>query len=136
MSPRTKRNLNTAMQNEAFTEAEYIRFAARARMNESWSLANLFQAAADADRTEHFAEEAELACLVADNSENLKHAIDEKRAEVAMYARFLREATSDGDLAAAALFDRIRTEEATQAEAFETALRIRTGECSARLVEV
>jgi rubrerythrin len=136
MSPRTKQNLNAAMQNEAFTHAEYIRFAAHARLRECWALANLFQTAADSDRLEHFADEAELARLVASDLENLKHALVEKRAEVAMYARFVSEAQADGDLAAAALFERIRAEEASQAEAFEIALPMETRECSSRLVEV
>jgi len=78
MSPRTERNLNTAMQIEAFTHAEYLRFAARARMNENPDIARLFQDAADADRTDHFTKEAEIAGLVANDSENLKHAIKRK----------------------------------------------------------
>ena len=52
------------MQTEAFTHAEYLRFAAHARRNEYWDLAKLFQDAADTDRTEHFATEAEVAGLV------------------------------------------------------------------------
>lgn len=136
MSPQTKRNLKTAMQNEAFSQAEYLRFAARARMNENWDLAQLFQTAADNDRTEHFGKEAEVACLVADDSENLRCAIAEKRTAAATYGRFAKEATADGDFSAAALFEKIRADEVTQAETFETALQLQTGECAACLVEV
>ncbi len=136
MSPQTKRNLKTAMQNEAFSQAEYLRFAAHARMNENWDIAQLFQTAADNDRVEHFAEEAKLACLVADDVENLRNAIEEKRAGAATYKRFGKEATADGDFKAAALFEKISTDEAAQAKTFEAALQLQTGECAGDLVEV
>lgn len=136
MSPQTKRNLNTALQNEAFSQAEYLRFAARARMNENWDVAQLFQTAADNDRVEHFSKEAELACLVADDSENLRNAIKEKRVAAATYERFVKEAIADDDLAAASLFEKIRADEVAQAETFKAALQLQTGECAAGLVEV
>ncbi len=135
MSPRTKRNLNTAMQSEAFTHALYSRFAANARMHQDWELARLLQMAADTDRTEHFAEEAELAGLVANDSENLRYAVEEKRAQAAMCARFAREAAIDGDLATAARFEKIGADEITQAEALEAACRIQISERTACLVE-
>lgn len=124
MSPRTNRNLNSAMQGEAFTHIEYLRFAARARMNEKWDLAQLFQCAADTDRTEHFAKEAEVAGLVANDSDNLRLALEEKRAEAAMYKQFANEAIADGDFAVAARFGRMQTGTAIQREALETAFRI------------
>ncbi len=136
MSPRTKRNLNNAMQTEAFTHAQYLRFAARARTNENWDLAQLFQGAADIDRTEHFAQEADLADLVANDSDNLRHAMEEKRTEAAMYRQFAKEATADGDFAAAALFERMQAAAATQTDAFEAAFRIQTRECAASPVQV
>lgn len=97
MSPRTKQNLNTAMRTEAFTHAEYLRFAAHARVNENWALAQLFRVTADTDRTEHFAKEADLAGLAARDADNLRHAVEEKRAEAAMYKQFAKEATADAD---------------------------------------
>jgi rubrerythrin len=136
MSPQTKRNLKTAMQNEAFSQAEYLRFAARARLNENWDLAHLFQTAADKDRTAHFGDEADLACLVADDSANLKNAIEEKRAAAEAYAKFAKEATADGDFVAAALFEKIRGDEAAQGETFEAALEFQTGECPAYFVGI
>lgn len=51
MGPQTKQNLNAAMQSEAFSHVKYLRFAAHARMNEHWDLAQLFDEAADAART-------------------------------------------------------------------------------------
>jgi rubrerythrin len=135
MSPRTKRNLNTAMQIEAFTHAKYLRFAARARMNENWDLARLFQAAADADRIDHFAKEADVAGLIANDSENLRDAVEDKRAEVAMYKQFAKEATADGDFTVADLFERVQTTVVTQADAFEIACRTQVRECAPGLVE-
>ncbi|MFZ0592123.1 MAG: hypothetical protein WAM39_16780 [Bryobacteraceae bacterium] len=135
MNPRTKQNLNIAMQSEAFALAKYLRFAAHARMNENWDLANLFQTAADTGRIEHFAKEADLAGLVTNEYDNLKDAMDEKRAQASMYDRFARQAIADGDTAAAELFEKIREENVTQALAFETTLLIQAGERSACLVE-
>jgi rubrerythrin len=130
------RNLNSAMQTDAFTHAEYLRFAARARVNENWDLVQLFQVAADVDEVEHFGKEADLAGLVANHSKILRHAIEEKRAEAALYRQFTTEATADGDLAAAALFEEMQTAAATQTEAFEAAFRIETHEDAIRLIEV
>lgn len=132
MSPRTKQNLSTAMQKEAMTYAKYLRFAAQARLHEDWDLARLFQTAADADRTDHFAKEAEFAHLVASDSENLTSAVEEKKAAARMYGRFAAEATADRDLATAALFERMETAEDTQAKSFEIALRAQVRESAAR----
>jgi rubrerythrin len=136
MSPRTKRNLNTAMQTEALAHAEYLRFAARARANENWDLAQLFQVAADTGRTEHFAQEADLAGLVTNDCDNLRHAVEEKRAGAVMYQQFAKEAVAEGDFAAAALFEKIQTAAANQREAFEAAFLIQAQESAAGLVEV
>jgi rubrerythrin len=136
MSPRTKLNLNSTMQSEAFNHAMYLRFAARARMNGNRQLALLFQNAADSDRIEHFAKEADLAGLVANDSENLRYAMEEGRVEAAMYGKFAKEAATDGDFIAAALFESIQTAKATQTETFEAALRTHASERTAGLVEV
>jgi rubrerythrin len=126
MSPRTKQNLNAAMHSEAFNHAKWLRFAARARMNENWNVAKLFQTAADTDRTEHFAEEADLAGLARGDSENLRSAIDGKRTDAAIYRQFATEAAADGDFKAAALFKKMQTATDAQREAFEVAFRIQT----------
>jgi rubrerythrin len=126
MSARTKQNLNTAMQGEAFNHAKCLRFAAHARMNENWNVAQLFQTTADTDRREHFAEEADLAGCEASDTENLRSAIEGKRADAAMYGQFAREATADGDFVAAALFEKMQTAVDTQRKAFEAAFRIQT----------
>lgn len=105
-------------------------------MNENWDLAQLFQVAADTDRTEHFAKEAEVAGLVANDSDNLRSAVEEKRSAAAMYKQFASEATADGDFAVAALFEKMQTATTTQTGAIEDAFRIHTRECAASPVEV
>jgi rubrerythrin len=114
----------------------YLRFAASARMNGNQELALLFQNAADTDRIEFFAKEADLTGLVANDSENLRYALEERRVEAAMYGKFAKEAAADGDLMAAALFESIQTAQATQTEVFEAALRTHANERTAGLIEV
>jgi rubrerythrin len=108
MNQRTRQNLITAMKTEAFAQAKYARFAARARMEEEWDAARIFQRAADSDRTEHFAREAEIADLCASTEENLKTAIDEQSKQAVMYKRFADEAAEDGESSAAAIFAHVQ----------------------------
>ena len=134
MTRRTKQNLDTAMQSEAFTHALYLRFAAHARMHENWELARLFQTMADTDRTKHFAEGANLAGLIANDAENLRYALEGKKAQAAMCGRFATQARADGDLTAAACFERLRVDESAQADALEAAFRVQTSQSPACLV--
>ena len=93
--------------NRSIHSCRYLRFAAHARMNENWDLAQLFQVAADTDRTEHFAEEADLAGLV----RVIPRILDmlwKKSGLRLRCTRFAKEATADGDLAAAALFEKMQ----------------------------
>jgi rubrerythrin len=135
MTRRTKQNLDTAMQSEAFTHALYLRFAARARMHKNWKLAQVFQTIADTERTKHFAEGANLAGLVSNDAENLRYALNEKRAQAAMCGRFAIQARADGDVTAAACFEKLRTDENTQADTLEAAFRVESAQCPACLVE-
>ena len=136
MTRRTKQNLSTAMQSEAFTNALYLRFAAHARMYGNWELARLFQTIADTERTEHFAEGADLTGLVGSDAGNLRYALEEKKAQAAMCERFARQARADGDLSAAACFEKLRADESTQAKALEGAFQVQASECPSCLVEV
>src|SRR3954447_3157386 len=101
MKPGTLHNLTIAMQNEALAHAKYLRFAARARMEEDWDLARTFQNIAESDRTEYFAREAELAGFGKDTKENLRTAIDNHIDQVKMYTRFEEAANANGDAIAA-----------------------------------
>ena len=122
MNPRTKSNLKAAMECDALDAAMYGRFAARARMDDDWELARVFQETADKDRTEYFCKEAELEGLVATNAQNLRNAIDAEMQEVKTFAQFAREATEDGDLGIASVFERISHDKAEQCARFEAVL--------------
>lgn len=119
MKLRTKRNLTIALQSGALDAAKYHRFAACARMDGDCDLANAFEDAADTDRTDHFSKEAEMRGLLGHSGENLRNAIDAEASEMAMFAEFAREAMEDGDLNAAALFDRINRDKAEACSKFE-----------------
>ena len=87
--------------------AKYHGVAACARMDGDWDLANAFEKATATGRTRHFGEEAEMQDLIGHSSENLRTAIDADAREMNMFAQFAREAIQDGDVNAAALFNRI-----------------------------
>ncbi len=110
------------MKCDAFESATYSRFAAHARTDSDWELAKLFQDSADDDRTLHFAREAELDGLVTESPENLRNALDAEREEFKMYSKFALEATADGDLAAAAAFEKICHERTSRCNRLEALL--------------
>jgi rubrerythrin len=112
----------TAIECDALDAAKYSRFAALARMDDHWDLAQAFQETADLDRTQHFAKEAELEGLIASSPENLRNGIDTEMKEVKMYAQFAREATEDGDLQISAVFQRISRDKAERCARFEAVL--------------
>lgn len=122
MSPRTKRNLNVALERDAVDAATYSRFAARARSEDEWNLAQAFQETADRDRADHFAKEAELERLIASSPDNLRNAIEVERKETKMYSEFAREAKEDGDLGVASVFENISRYKAERCASFERIL--------------
>jgi len=125
MSPRTKNNLMTAMQSDAFDAAKYSRFAARARMDDELGLAKVFQESAESERTEHFATEAKLDGLIAKGPDNVRSAIDAEMKEIKMFTEFAREASEDGDIGIAAVFERFRRDKAERCARLEAVLRQR-----------
>jgi rubrerythrin len=72
MTPRSKTNLIAAMKCDALDAAKYRRFAARARMEADWELADAFQDTAERDRTEHFCKEAELAGVISNSARSAR----------------------------------------------------------------
>ena len=122
MSPRTKKNLNAAMERDALAAATYERFAARARREGDWELAQAFQETADADSGQHFSKELDLQGGIASTAENLRKAIEAETMEIEMFARFLSEATEDGDLLAARAFEKIRKDKLSRCAKFEAIL--------------
>lgn len=124
LSQKTQENLATAMHGEAFAYAKYMLYAHHARQHGNANLAELFTKAAQTERFQHFAEEAQLAGLVDSDQENLKDAIKGESYEVdTMYREFAEQAAAAGDKAAAARFEEIRHDEMGHRDAFKAALR-------------
>ncbi len=123
LSQKTQENLSTAMHGEAFAYAKYMLYAKHARQNGNAQLANLFTTAANIERFQHFAEEAQLAGLVGSDADNLKDAIKGESYEVeTMYRQFAEQAASAGDKAAADRFEEIRRDETGHRDVFKAAL--------------
>lgn len=119
MSPRTKNNLNTAMEAAALAFAKYSRFAARARTEQDWELAREFQQTADSERCEHFASETDLEGFVHESADNLRDTIAAETKQIEFCKRFAREAREDGDLAVASTFERVSRDKDRRCERFQ-----------------
>ncbi|WP_440065563.1 ferritin family protein [Streptosporangium sp. OZ121] len=131
-SPRTLRNLRSAMRGEAFAHAAYTLYAERARATGRPDLAVLFDRTARVELTEHFAEEATLAGLVRGTRSNLCEAIaGETREGDRMYPSYARRAAAAGDTTAAELLTEIAHDELGHARAFTAALSALGGRCPA-----
>lgn len=123
LSQTTQENLSTAMHGEAFAYAKYMLYAKHAEQNGDTELAKLFTTAANIERFQHFAEEAQLAGLVGSDADNLKDAIKGESYEVeTMYRQFAEQAAAAGDKAAADRFEEIRHDEAGHRDVFKAAL--------------
>jgi rubrerythrin len=123
LSQKTQENLSTAMHGEAFAHAKYLLYAKQAQRNGNAELASLFTKAANTERLQHFAEEAQLAGLVGNDADNLKDAIKGESYEVdTMYREFAEQATAAGDKAAADRFEEVRRDEMGHRDAFKDAL--------------
>lgn len=123
LSQKTQDNLSTAMHGEAFAYAKYLLYAHQARQHGNVELANLFRKAANTERFQHFAEEAQLAGLVGSDADNLKDAIKGESYEVeAMYREFAERAAAAGDKSAADRFEEVRHDEMGHRDAFKAAL--------------
>jgi rubrerythrin len=92
-------------------------------MEDEWELAQIFQDAAEGDRTQHFSKEAERDGLIAHSLDNLRNSIDAETKQMNMFAQFAREAIEDGDRNAAALFDRVSGDKAQSRRRFEAILQ-------------
>ena len=123
VSQKTQGNLSTAMHGEAFAYAKYLLYAHHARQHGNTELANLFRTAANTERFQHFAEEAELAGLVGSDADNLRDAIKGESYEVdTMYREFAEQAAAAGDKSAADRFEEVRHDEMGHRDAFKAAL--------------
>ena len=111
------------MHGEAFAYVKYQLYAKHAEQNGDTELAKSFKTAANIERFQHFAEEAQLAGLVGSDTDNLKDAIKGESYEVdTMYRQFAEQAAAAGDKAAADRFNEIRHDEAGHRDVFKAAL--------------
>ena len=124
VNPKTQENLSMAMHGEAFAYAKYMLYAQHARQHGNTKLADLFTKAAQTERFQHFAEEAQLAGLVANDQDNLRDAIRGESYEVeTMYREFAEQAAAAGEKTVAARFEEIRHDEMGHRDAFKAALK-------------
>jgi rubrerythrin len=131
-SPRTMRNLRTALRGEALAHAKYTLYADRARETGQPKLATLFDRTAEVERAEHFAEQANLAGLVRDSRTNLRNSIAGETDEGnRMYPQYARQAAAVGDTTAAELFKDTASDELAHARAFNKALSTLDAQASA-----
>lgn len=121
--PQTRSNLQTALHGEAYAFVKYSLFAEQARREGHADIAAQFEAAAKKERHEHFAELAALYELVGTTEQNLKDAIAGETSEAtSIYPNFAATALSEGNQAAAALFEELAGDERTHAAEFSAAL--------------
>jgi rubrerythrin len=119
----TREDLLTAMHSEAFAYASYMLYAARARENGRKEVAELFEATARTELSEHFARLAEAAGLVGGDADNLRAAIEAESYEIEiMYPSFAEHAARAGDTGPADAFTDARRDDLAHLEAFREAL--------------
>jgi len=123
ISARSRKNLLTAMKDEAFTCVKFKLFAKAARRHGHAELADLFDRTADHEYLDHLAMIATLAGLTGTDEQNLSQAIEGESFEIdQLYPVFARQALEDGDLEVAERFSQIRHNEAVHRVEFEEAL--------------
>lgn len=123
LQPQTKTDLMNSMRTEAYARATYTLFAEQAQQQGMHGAARLFQRTAQAVLSRRFTPEAALYGLAGSSTADLRSAIaaDSKQARN-RYTQFARQATTDGNSAAAALFTKVARDEAARGTAFSSAL--------------
>ncbi len=108
----TRRNLNAAMHDEAYSSLRYRAYAEVARAQGDSELAKLFDEAASDESNDHFRREAEALGLKGPTPQNLQRALDEEHYDsTARYKRYAEEAEKAGDKQVAELFRKIAVDE-------------------------
>lgn len=112
MNQTTRRNLESAMRDEAFTFARYMLYGRKARAHGHAELADLFESLADVEVFDYFMQEADLAGFASESDlDNLRAAIAaEGAADADTYRTLERQARDVGEVEAAARFERIRAD--------------------------
>lgn len=123
LNPQTKKNLEAAMQGEAYANLKYRTYAEKAREGGNEELAKLFEESANVEAQEHFAREAAALGLAKGSTKDLADAMEGEHYEnIKMYKEFSEQAAKAGDTAVAKLFEQIRVDEGDHYEAYKAAL--------------
>lgn len=123
LSPRTKANLMTAMQGEAFANVKYLRYADQAERDGNPEVAALFRNNANVEAAEHFDREANALGFGTTPVANLEEAMSGEYYEhTEMYITFAEQAEADGDMDAAALFRQTAADEGVHYNSYLKAL--------------
>ncbi len=121
MSSGTRKDLMTAMKDEAFSHLRYKLFAEQARKNGNSALAQLFEKVAEDELSKHFKGQAQLLGVVKTDTENLATAISDEYLEtMKMYVDMAKRAEEAGDAKIAQHFKAIAADEAEHQRLFKT----------------
>ena len=112
LSDQTKKNLEAAMQGEAYEYMLYRLYAKWAELSGYPEVAKAFMEVADQEGNDHFAREAAAYGLVRTNQENLQAAIkSESDEQIRMNVKYYEDASKAGETRIAAMFREIAADE-------------------------
>ena len=112
VSEQTKKNLEAAMQGEAYEYVLYRLYAKWAELSGYPEVARAFEQVADSEGNDHFAREAAAYGLVRSNRDNLQAAMkSEADEQIRMNVKYAEEAAKAGDTKVAAMFREIAGDE-------------------------
>lgn len=119
----TRKNLEAAMQGEAFANLKYQTYAEHARKSGHAELAKLFDENANVEANEHFAREANALGLARSDEANLLDGMAGEHYEnTKMYVDFADQAEAVGDTKVAALFRQIAADEGDHYASYKAAV--------------
>ncbi len=112
ISEQTKKNLEAAMQGEAYEYVLYRMYANWAELSGYPEVAKAFREVADFEGNDHFAREAAAYGLLRSNRENLEAAMrSEADEQIRMNVKYYEDANKAGDTKVAAMFREIAADE-------------------------
>ncbi len=111
MNAQTRKNLEQAMHDEAFSFARYMAYGRKARSRGHSELADALESLADVEMFDYFMNDANLFGLGSGTDiESLQVAIEAETRSTDMYSRFEVQARDAGEIAAADEFARVRAD--------------------------
>jgi rubrerythrin len=116
----TRKNLDTALHDEAYVQLKYLAYAKRARSTGHAELAQAFEETANVEAGKHFAREAERLGLADSDGNNILNAMAGEYSDFnQMYLDFARQAEDEGDKKSAEMFRQIAADEQEHFERFK-----------------